>query len=582
MRTTRLLLPLLFVVLLSAGFDCDGGSDPTNDTKFCEISPTGPARILVDATARYVVDVGTSWVAPEVSVTATGPATVQFPPSAFLSGERAFRPAAVFSVPGEYTVTITVTETEGDICSSATEVRSLLVQTEEEACGGELTGTMALEVGGSGFYQANLGVGWEYFDNGDAFTVNWSVIAGPEAGASFGTGVISSAYSSVDVTFTQPGTYTLQLVVTPNVDPIFTCEALTLTINVSVTDPNAVDVQRGYFGVGVGKPDGGRLFIGSGSIQRTLARAVSPYVFVFGTDRGVEAIDLVTRQPVEEIRGVADEPDGNQVFGVAFLETNRPESAFSMAVFRSNGLAMLNWDDEFGEWFGFAQLLEFVDPVIDAIGFANGAGGFTYVDGFGSGYQVLANPTEIGWDTRQLFTPFTLTGVPQDLVRSVVASSADGAALALVSGEEDALWLWSDTGQDFEGTKIGDVGDDPRKLSVLNGIAVATSFAGDSISIFTWDGAGAAAAAATQSVGDGPVGVDLRERNGGGVFAITTGFNDATYTITEIDAAGAVVGSTTTALPAEASQPAHALWIGDPAQSFVVSCFGSDGLFVGP
>ena len=76
------------------------------------------------------------------------------------------------------------------------------------------------------------------------------------------------------------------------------------------------------------------------------------------------------------------------------------------------------------------------------------------------------------------------------------------------------------------------------------------------------------------------MGVDLLDLGDGTVAAVTTGFNDGTFTITVINGTtGAVVTNTTAAVPAGILSPAHAAWIGDDRQ-IVISGFGSDNYAV--
>ena len=88
-----------------------------------------------------------------------------------------------------------------------------------------------------------------------------------------------------------------------------------------------------------------------------------------------------------------------------------------------------------------------------------------------------------------------------------------------------------------------------------------------------WDGSGTPTIGATASVGALPVGIDVL-----GSRVVSTGFDDDTYSITEFDGAGALVGTTSTAVPVGCSQPGHAMFLGSTNDAVVVSCFGSDSI----
>jgi len=64
------------------------------------------------------------------------------------------------------------------------------------------------------------------------------------------------------------------------------------------------------------------------------------------------------------------------------------------------------------------------------------------------------------------------------------------------------------------------------------------------------------------------------------VLVASTGFGDATYTVTRVSPAGEVVTSATLPAPPGCAQPGHALWLRDAEEHLVLSCFGSDALAV--
>jgi len=245
----------------------------------------------------------------------------------------------------------------------------------------------------------------------------------------------------------------------------------------------------------------------------------------------------------------------------------------SLFEFGGDGAKERLWDAGAGAWSPYWDLID-QSGTIDATGYANNSDGLLFIPGF-------SRVRDYVWDEENSVYVASIrvdAGAASGNPVSAVGNEPGGPLLMVYNTSK--LYLWRDSGSGFVAGEIGTVGDDPRRIRLLGDIAVVTSFVSSEIAIVHWDGAGVANITATQAVGDGPVGVDLLERAGGGVYALTTGFNDDTYTITEIDAAGAVIASTTTDLPPECSQPAHGAWIGDSNESLIISCFGSDNLHV--
>jgi len=152
--------------------------------------------------------------------------------------------------------------------------------------------------------------------------------------------------------------------------------------------------------------------------------------------------------------------------------------------------------------------------------------------------------------------------------------------LAVTSGTPGKLAIGDPVNFFLAVTVIGDVGDDPRRIRCLGSVCAISNFGSDSLTIATWDGATNVAITDTQAVGDGPIGIDLRALEGGDVLVASTGFGDATYTVTRVSPAGEVVTSATLPAPPGCEQPGHALWLRDAEEHLVLSCFGSDALAV--
>jgi hypothetical protein len=139
------------------------------------------------------------------------------------------------------------------------------------------------------------------------------------------------------------------------------------------------------------------------------------------------------------------------------------------------------------------------------------------------------------------------------------------------------LWI-SNPAQPFGiGTLVGAVGNNPRRIRCVpsHQICAVSNFGSDSLTIVRWNGQGTASIAATQTVGDGPVGISLRA-DGVNVLVISTGFNDNTHTITTIAPDGTVVSSVTSAAPDGCVNPGHALWLRSAPDTVVLTCKGSN------
>lgn len=129
------------------------------------------------------------------------------------------------------------------------------------------------------------------------------------------------------------------------------------------------------------------------------------------------------------------------------------------------------------------------------------------------------------------------------------------------------------------GTRVGELsGNDPRRIrcDLGSGICAVSDFAHDLLTIILWDGAGLPTigeATAAGQIADGPVGIDVF-----GHRIVTAGFNDDHYTIIEVDGAGGILSTTTSPLPEGCTQPGHAMFLEDGANTVVVSCWGSGGI----
>jgi hypothetical protein len=126
-------------------------------------------------------------------------------------------------------------------------------------------------------------------------------------------------------------------------------------------------------------------------------------------------------------------------------------------------------------------------------------------------------------------------------------------------------------------SKIGNLGNSPRRIRCLPPICAVSNYDSDNLTIVTWDGTSTPAIVPTAvTVGDGPVGIDLIQ-SGANVAVVSTGFNDSTYSITVVSPAGAAISNTKTAAPAGCTGPGHAIWLNDAGgRKIAMTCNTSD------
>lgn len=166
-------------------------------------------------------------------------------------------------------------------------------------------------------------------------------------------------------------------------------------------------------------------------------------------------------------------------------------------------------------------------------------------------------------------------------VVSACALTADGPVVVVTQGVLNAqpgeMYVWhSDDPEELE--LLGNVGDDPRRVRCLNGLIVVTSFADSTLTTARLDPEiGMPLVVETIDVGGAPIGVDLAETSDGMIAALTTGFDNGTYTVTVISPDGHMESSTTADFGNLAcAGPGFGVW-GPDGEGFF-TCHGSDTL----
>ncbi len=156
----------------------------------------------------------------------------------------------------------------------------------------------------------------------------------------------------------------------------------------------------------------------------------------------------------------------------------------------------------------------------------------------------------------------------------------DGSLVAVTDGAPGHLYVHDRSSTGAAATQIGAVGDGPRRVRVLGEIGVVSNFSGGSLTIFTWDQADNLAITATIPVGDGPIGIDLVARPGGEVAIVSTGFNDDSWSMTVVDATGALVSNIKHDLPGGAEAPGHAIFLAENGNQVLISCNATNNVVV--
>lgn len=375
------------------------------------------------------------------------------------------------------------------------------------------------------------------------------------------------------VTFTGTGDFTVTYSTSflgPSCSEGHASAQITVRVRDDCTTPPA-GIALGVHASPVANPDGVNVF------SKTNWAGISlSYAFTLSGAEGSVVVDPYTNTVVHPF--LASAP----AYGSVALQGPLKRSGGTVATdglveFGSTGGTLHLWDDQGQDWFGFSQAIVFSTSALDANPYAETRGGLTVAT---PGYIRT-----IEWDDVNGFTSIgsdlfssDFPGIPGGFVSSQARAQA-GPLLVLSDGSPGQLFLHDRTPGNA-GTSLGAVGMTPRRVRMAGGIFAVTAQGSDSLFVGTWDVSDNVALTDGAAVGDGPVGVDLVDLENGNVAAVTTGFNDNTYTVTVIDGTtGAVVSSTTTAAPAGIVNPAHASFL-DTDHKIIITGYGSDNYAV--
>lgn len=162
---------------------------------------------------------------------------------------------------------------------------------------------------------------------------------------------------------------------------------------------------------------------------------------------------------------------------------------------------------------------------------------------------------------------------------------AGGQTVFVTDGQPGELWSHPGTGTlagtATPATKIGNLGNGPRQIRFLGEIGVVSNFDSGTLTIVRRESSGTVTILGTVDVGDGPIGLDLRQNDAGDIEVLSTGFNDHTYTLTVLSPTGAVVGTPVTrTVPEGGLNPVHAIFVNDSGTRISISCNGSDEVLI--
>ena len=288
--------------------------------------------------------------------------------------------------------------------------------------------------------------------------------------------------------------------------------------------------------------------------------------FWFGANNGAAQYDATSGNRVEQTGTSGNFPSFlGDFFGVAPL--HRSGSTVSQAgAGEREGLLTLGPTQAFfrpkdnGVWSDFGQLVLFNQSVTDAVYLVGQEGGADLLLSHGSVTSLFFDAAQDTWTSAPL--AFFGTAITGGGAISAIARTLDGQRLIVTDGRPGQLQ--SHVGSTTTRTTfVGDTGNDPRRIRAAGRLAVISNFGSDTLTLVRWETDGTLEILGTVAVGDGPVGIDVRETDAD-YRIVSTGFNDDTLTVTIIEKTNlTVVSSTTVAAPTGVTNPGHAIWLDD-------------------
>jgi len=131
------------------------------------------------------------------------------------------------------------------------------------------------------------------------------------------------------------------------------------------------------------------------------------------------------------------------------------------------------------------------------------------------------------------------------------------------------------------------LGLDARKLRCVDTesdagwLCAVTVFGGDHVAVLNWDGQNIPVLRGTVTVGDGPVGLDLKLLDDGDVAIVAPGFNDGTVTEVRVTNEGGLEAVEQRPVPSGCEGPGHALYFEDDGGLAIVgTCYTTGRYYV--
>lgn len=345
--------------------------------------------------------------------------------------------------------------------------------------------------------------------------------------------------------------------------------AAIVVLGVHLAPPGMTDLEAAIllFGPSAGGAAGAAHAASSASGSDPFANLTGGILATFAGAEGYVVSDLTDGTVVRNELGNGVGP----FFGAVPISADPPgpNSSAGIFAFGPNGAFIRSYDPAAGDFSAFAFSFQTGKTDVSNAGGALTGGEQVFVDASGVGFVGL-NPANGSYEP----TAETIS-IPGGEQVSAFEQTAGGPVL-VITRDPTMGSLFFAPRDGSAPTFVGPVGRDARRIRCREGICAVTSFAGDSLTIISWDGVTMPTIVGDVAVGDGPVDLDLATLANGDVLVGSTGFNDNTWTLTEIAPDGSVVSNTTQAVDAGCTSPGHLAFFTDAdGLKALVTCFDS-------
>jgi hypothetical protein len=243
-------------------------------------------------------------------------------------------------------------------------------------------------------------------------------------------------------------------------------------------------------------------------------------------------------------------------------------------------LTLTGWNPDIDD-FGASQVSPNFTNVTDVSPYGgNPESGGAVIAWFGGGSLsfVEYDPTPHAFSSAGSVTSAQFAGASGGPV-SAFRRQAGGQTLFVTDGQPGELWTHA--GGAANATKVGNLGNGPRQIRFLGEIGVVSNFDSGTLTVVRWENGGTVTIVGTVTVGDGPIGLDLRLNSAGNIEVLSTGFNNHTYTFTVLSPTGAVIGTPVTRTAPEGGlNPVHAIFVNAAGTRIGITCNGSDEVLI--